>query len=164
VRIINKVLLIEDNETDCFLSTLILKSSGFVKEILVKKNGQQALAYLGSECFFEDKYPSLILLDLKMPDMDGFKFLKEYEKLEISKKINIAIAILSYSEDGNDIIKLKNLGRYHFIPKPLTEDKLVDLYHRYFRNWVFPENASLIIEPENRKPDSGKEESKTFPE
>jgi CheY-like chemotaxis protein len=154
VKIIDKVLLVEDDETDCFLSKYLLEHSGLVREVIVKPDGHQALNYLTSECRFKDEYPSLILLDLRMPRGDGFKFITEYEKLEVSRKHNIALAILSYSGDGEAIIKLNKLGRYHFINKPLTEDKLIDLYHRFFRNWKFPESnrsATETILEENDK-------------
>jgi CheY-like chemotaxis protein len=127
--------VIDDDETDCFLSKLIIENSGFVREIIIKENGKEALEYLQNECALEDQYPSLILVDLRMPSFNGFSFLEAFEKLEISKNGNIAIVVLSYSDDCDDIIKLQNLGRYNFISKPLTEDKLLDIYHRYFRNW-----------------------------
>jgi CheY-like chemotaxis protein len=153
MKIIDKVLLVEDDETDCFLSKYLLENSGLVREVIVKTDGQQALDYLASECQFKNDFPSLILLDLRMPRGDGFKFIVEYEKLDVSRKHNIALAILSYSGDGEAIIKLSKLGRYHFINKPLTKDKLIDVYHRYFRNWKFPESrlAKEPVEEENRK-------------
>jgi CheY-like chemotaxis protein len=138
LRKIDKVLLIDDDETDCFLSRLLMEKSGFVREIIIKNNGKQALEFLKTECSFQDQYPSLILVDLRMPKGNGFCFLEEFEKLAMSKRLNIAVVVLSYSEDGEDIIRLKNIGRYYFLPKPLTEDKLIDIYHRYFRNWIFP--------------------------
>jgi DNA-binding NtrC family response regulator len=138
VKRIDKVLLIDDDETDCFLSKLLMEKSGFVREIVIKENGKNALEYLKNECSFEDKFPSLILVDLRMPLGNGFCFLEEFEKLHISRNINIAVVVLSYSEDGEDIIKLTKMGRYNFIAKPLTEDKLIDIYHRYFRNRTFP--------------------------
>jgi DNA-binding NtrC family response regulator len=138
VKRIDKVLLIDDDETDCFLSKLLIEKSGFVREIVIKENGKNALEYLKKECCFEDKFPSLILVDLKMPMGNGFCFLEEFEKLDISRNINIAVVVLSYSEDGEDFIKLKKIGRYNFVAKPLTEDKLFDIYHRYFRNRAFP--------------------------
>jgi DNA-binding response OmpR family regulator len=69
-----------------------------------------------------------------MPVLDGFDFIKEFENLNLRQKDKIVIVILTTSTDPEDIIKLRSMGRYYLIRKPLTIDKLVDVYHRYFRN------------------------------
>jgi DNA-binding response OmpR family regulator len=69
-----------------------------------------------------------------MPVLDGFDFLQEFERLDQKLKDKMIIIILTAFRNPEDIIRLRKMGRYYLITKPLTLDKLVDIYHRYFRN------------------------------
>jgi DNA-binding response OmpR family regulator len=133
-RIIDKVLIIDDDPISNHLSEELLKKLGFAEKIVVKNNGKAGIEYLQSECYLADTCPSLVLLDLKMPVLDGFDFLVEFEKLDLGHKDKMIIVILTSSKDPQDIIRLRKMGRYYLVMKPLTIDKLVDIYHRYFRN------------------------------
>jgi CheY-like chemotaxis protein len=132
-RIIEKVLIVDDDPVSNHLATELIKKLGFAKEIVTRQNGKEGIKYLKPECAMPDTCPSLILLDIKMPVMDGFDFLKEFEKLKISKE-DIFIAIITSSTNPDDIIKLRNTGSHYLIRKPLSIDKMVDIYHRFFRN------------------------------
>jgi DNA-binding response OmpR family regulator len=133
-NIIEKVLIIDDDQASNHLTEELINKLGFAEKVAVKHNGNDALHYLQSECYFEDSCPSLVILDLKMPVLDGFEFLDEFNKLDLVKKDKIVIVILTNSDNPDDIIRLRNMGRYYLIRKPLTMDKLVDIYHKYFRN------------------------------
>jgi CheY-like chemotaxis protein len=143
VKIIKKVLLIDDDPVSNHLNKALLERLDFTKEIIVKTNGREAILYLQSDCYSENNYPVLILLDLKMPVLDGFDFLIEYDKLDISRKDNIVIVVLTTSTNADDIMKLRSIGKYDLINKPLNLEKLVDIYHRYFRNLGYFKNISL---------------------
>jgi DNA-binding response OmpR family regulator len=136
VKKINKVLLIDDDPITNQINKRLFDQLDFAKEVLIKESAKDAIEYLQSDCYLSKEYPSLILLDLSMPELNGFDFLKEFEKLKLDKK-NIAIVILTNSTNGDDILKLKEMGRYYFFSKPLTVDKLVDIHHRYFRRSSF---------------------------
>jgi CheY-like chemotaxis protein len=139
VKRINKVLLIDDDHINNHLSKSVLEKLDFAEEIVIKTNGKEAINYLLTDCSLERKFPDLILLDLNMPVLDGFEFLDEFDKLKISKEHDIIINILTTSRNGDDIIRIKDLRKYHIINKPLTVDQALDIYHRYFRNWGFKE-------------------------
>jgi CheY-like chemotaxis protein len=142
LKTIKKVLLIDDDLVSNHLNKELLERLDITKEIVVKTNGREAIQYLQSDCYSEDSYPVLILLDLKMPVLDGFDFLKEYDQLNIGRKDNIVIVVLTTSTNADDIMKLRNLGKFELINKPLNLDKLVDIHHRYFRNLGHLKNAS----------------------
>lgn len=130
---INKVLIIDDEDIDCFLHTELLKKLGAANEVIVKKDGKEAMDYLKTGCM-NNNYPSLIFVDLYMPNCTGFDFLKEFDALAIPNKYEIAVVILSYSEKADDIIRLNSIGRYHYEHKPLDIEKMENIFHRYFRN------------------------------
>jgi CheY-like chemotaxis protein len=136
VKKISKVLLIDDDPVSNHINSKLLDQVNLAKEIVVKETAKEALLYLQSDCYSSGKYPDLILLDLKMPVLDGFAFLEEFGRLKLNK-YNIVIVILSHSVDAEDILRLKNMGRYFLVNKPLTIDKIIDIHHRYFRNSGF---------------------------
>jgi CheY-like chemotaxis protein len=131
-RIIEKVLIVDDDADSNSLCEKIIKKLGFADEIIIKENSQEGINYLKSECEKDQICPSLVLLDLSMHVKDGFDFLEEFEKLPF--KENIVIVILTAATNPEDILKLRKAGRYYLILKPMTLDKLLDIYHRYFRN------------------------------
>jgi CheY-like chemotaxis protein len=151
MKTIKKVLLIDDDIVSNYLNKELLEKLDFTNEIIVKNNGRDAIHYLQSECYIENDYPHLILLDLKMPVLDGFDFLAEYDKLDIDKKDKIIIVVLTTSVNADDIMRLRALGKFDLINKPLNLDKLVDIYHKYFRSHGYLKNASIRKEDPNNK-------------
>ena len=134
MKTIKKVLLIDDDIVSNYLNKELLEKLDFTNEIVIKNNGRDAIVYLQSDCYAENDYPCLILLDLKMPVLDGFDFLVEYDKLDIDKKDNTIIVVLTTSANADDIMRLRTLGKFDRINKALDLDKLVDIYHKYFRS------------------------------
>lgn len=134
MNIIDKILIIDDEELDSFLHSSILKEFGYAREIVVKKNGKEAIDYLQNDCQDQNSYPSLIFVDLYMPQSNGFDFLKEFDRINIPNKYDIAVVVLSYSDNADDVIRLNKIGKYHFEQKPLCIEKMENVVHRYFRN------------------------------
>lgn len=126
----------DDNPLDNYLHKKIISDLQLVDEIILKETGEDAIAYLQKECQQSDKYPNLILLDLKMPGMNGIKFLKEFEKVCLDAKEDIYVVILTHSQDPDDLIAILQIGNYYHIQKPLTTDKFLDIHHRFFRDLV----------------------------
>src|ERR1039458_5593050 len=121
-----RVLLIDDDEISNFLHEKIIMNCGVVEHVYVCLSAKRALELLnglietGSE-----KYPDLIFLDIRMPVMNGFGFLDEFNKLPGLFIQNIKIAMLTSSLEENEkrqAFEYKNVVA--FISKPLTEDKV----------------------------------------
>ncbi|MDO1451780.1 response regulator [Rhodocytophaga aerolata] len=131
----NKILLVEDQDIDAYLSKTVLQQMGLAQEVILCKDGQQALAYidqLSEEKLLEaDKQADLdlILLDIKMPGMDGFAFLQE---LRQSYQKHYTVVILSASENATDISQAASFAASYYLVKPLTEDKLHKMISRCF--------------------------------
>jgi CheY-like chemotaxis protein len=126
---INKVMLIDDDKATNFINKKLITRLGIANEIIVKENGREALHYLGNAKIF----PSLIILDIYMPEMDAFEFIVEFKKLENYKNNKTRMVILTDSSDIDDLIRLKYLGKYIYWNKPLLEEKIMNLYSKYFK-------------------------------
>ena len=113
-------LLIEDNRIDQFIAQKLLKKMDYVFRINIANNGNEGLEWL---CDNRKKInePLIILLDIRMPIMNGSQFLIEYEKLEDDQKRETQIFMLSSSLDDDEIKHLKNnVNVTDFLSKPLS--------------------------------------------
>ena len=127
-RTIDIVMLVDDNDTDNFISKRIIEITKFAKRVEVKGSGKAALEYLREHENNSDDLPSLIFLDINMPIVDGFVFLYEFEKFNEIVKSKCKVIILSSSDNKRDIDKIVNNNHViKFITKPLTEIALDEI-------------------------------------
>ncbi len=127
-RTIDIVMLVDDNDTDNFISKRIIEITKFAKRVEVKGSGKAALEYLRENENSADDLPSLIFLDINMPIVDGFVFLYEFEKFNEIVKSKCKVIILSSSDNKRDIDKIVNNNHViKFITKPLTEIALDEI-------------------------------------
>ncbi len=127
-RSIDIVMLVDDNDTDNFISKRIIEITKFAKRVEVKGSGKAALEYLRENENQGDELPSLIFLDINMPIVDGFVFLYEFEKFNEIVKSKCKVIILSSSDNKRDIDKIVNNNHViKFITKPLTEIALDEI-------------------------------------
>ncbi|HLF35506.1 MAG TPA: response regulator [Cyclobacteriaceae bacterium] len=125
---INLVMLVDDNDTDNFISRRIIEITSFAKDVIIKNSGKSALEYLEENKQLPTSLPDLIFLDINMPIVDGFVFLYEFEKFEDGLKDKCKVIILSSSDNKRDIDKIVNNDHViKFITKPLTENALSDV-------------------------------------
>lgn len=117
-------LLIDDNYIDNFVTRKILESSNFAEHIIVQQSATDAIDALRDGTI----KPDVIFLDLRMPLMNGFEFLQEYDKLKEQDKTAAKIFMLSSSLDPVDV-KRSGQNKYitQFIHKPLTQKILEEL-------------------------------------
>ena len=127
------VLLVDDDQTTNYLNQLLLKRLGITDNLLTALNGQEALDLLQSHSReASNECPALILLDVKMPVMDGFAFLAAYEKLQIEQKCATIIVMLTTSLHPQDVERVKQLNIAGFLNKPLTAEKLNQVLKSHF--------------------------------
>lgn len=125
---IDLVMLVDDNDTDNFISKRIIEITKFANRVEVKNSGKSALDYLRDNQDNVDNLPNLIFLDINMPIVDGFVFLYEFEKFNDSIKDKCKVIILSSSDNKRDIDKIVNNNHViKFITKPLTETALEEV-------------------------------------
>jgi CheY-like chemotaxis protein len=130
------ILLVDDDETTNFLHRRLLKRLNVVPNIEVATNGEEALQFLVDYCQLpeaSEKCPLLIFLDIKMPVMDGFEFLTEYEQLADRLHPAIQINMLTSSVNPMDLERLgKFSGEYKHYSKPLSEEIIQEVLARHF--------------------------------
>ena len=128
VKSIDLVMLVDDNDTDNFISKRIIEITKFARRVEVKGSGKSALDYLKENQTMVENLPNIIFLDINMPIVDGFVFLYEFEKFSELVRNKCKVIILSSSDNKRDIDKIVNNNHViKFITKPLTEVALDEI-------------------------------------
>ncbi len=115
-----KILIVEDNDKNRLLIVDVLKYHGY--EVIEAKNGEEGIRMAN------DRKPDLILMDLHMPVMDGFKAIKILKKDPVTRDIKI-IAVTSFAMAG-DKEKVLTAGADDYMPKPIDTRKLPKIVKR----------------------------------
>ena len=124
----NRVMLVDDNDTDNFISRRIIEITRFAQNVEIKNSGKSALEYIEAHKHDISQLPDIIFLDINMPIVDGYVFLYEFENFDEAVKNKCKVVILSSSDNKRDIDKLINNDRViKYITKPLTEDVLEEI-------------------------------------
>jgi CheY-like chemotaxis protein len=124
-------IIIDDSELDCYVTQKFLQRANQNLIIKTFNDAQEALELIRDNNNLDVVPPTVILLDLQMPVMSGFKFVEEFEKIpsEIQKKyVIIVLTVLSSSNDPKDIYKILTFKTVKsLVEKPLTLEKLTSL-------------------------------------
>jgi len=115
-----EILLVEDNLDDAKLTIRALKKNNLANSLLHLENGKEALDFLFDE---KNEMPKLVLLDLKMPKVDGIEVLRRLKSDERRKVI--PIVVLTSSKEERDIVESYKLGVNAYIVKPVDFDQFV---------------------------------------
>lgn len=126
------ILLVEDNPVDIDLTIRAFKKRNLNNPIQIARNGEEALKYI-EKWDAGDQIPVVILLDLKMPKVDGLEVLKELKAHE--KYATIPVVVLTTSSDNKDIEKAYKLGANSYIVKPVNFDKFVEVASQIELYW-----------------------------
>jgi len=120
-----KVMIIDDNIIDLYVSSRIITKNNFGKKVLQYTAAEEALKYLQENQNNIPELPKVIFVDIYMPVMSGFKFLEEYDKLSLTLKNHCKTYIISSTIDDDDIVKARtDTNVVSFQVKPITKEFL----------------------------------------
>jgi two-component system, response regulator len=139
-----EVLLVEDNATDARLTLRALKQKNLANSVLWVKDGQEAL-----DCLFgrgeyadvpkEQRRFRIILLDLKLPKVDGIEVLREIRGSPETR--HIPVVVMTSSHEERDLIDSYKLGVNSYVVKPIEFDKFVDVVSEVGLYWLLVNRA-----------------------
>jgi two-component system, response regulator len=135
------ILLVEDNPDDERLTLRALRRGNIANEILVARNGEEALTMVLNA----NPLPSVILLDLKLPKVDGLEVLRQIRANERTKLL--PVVVLTSSSEESDIIESYNLGANSYVRKPVEIEKFTEAVRQLGLYWALINE----LHPEVRK-------------
>lgn len=131
------ILLVEDNARDEALTLRALNQSGIANEIVVTRDGAEALEYLFGTGKFQGRdpkiLPQLILLDLKLPKVDGLQVLQRLRSDERTKRL--PVVVFTSSSEQEDVMKSYDLGANSYVRMPVDFEQFVEATRQVGMYW-----------------------------
>jgi two-component system, response regulator len=132
------ILLVEDNARDEALTLRALKKSNIVNEVVVARDGVEALDYLfatGNHAGRDlDTMPKLIMLDLKLPKVNGLQVLERIRHDERTRRL--PVVVFTSSNEEEDLIHSYNLGANSYVRKPVDFEQFLEATKQLGLYWL----------------------------
>ena len=132
------ILLVEDNPSDIDLTKRALSKGHILNELIVAEDGQEALDYLFGTGIYAARdsamLPTLILLDLKLPKVDGLEVLRRIRDDRRTKRLTVVI--LTSSKEDQDIAASYDLGANSYIRKPVDFEQFSEAIRELGLYWL----------------------------
>jgi CheY-like chemotaxis protein len=150
---LKRVLLVEDSPNDAELTLTALEDSGLSNEVVWVKDGQEALEYLYKTGSFEgrrDGHPAVVLLDLKLPKVDGLQVLERVKGDSDLKQI--PVVMLTSSREEIDVARSYGLGVNAYVVKPVGFPDFVKALRELGLFWAVVNQPPPGSVPKSGKP------------
>lgn len=132
------ILLVEDNPDDELLAIRALRKNNIENEIVVARDGVEALDFLFGRGEYTGRdlsnMPQIILLDLKLPKIDGLEVLRTIRNDERTRLL--PVAVLTSSKEENDLVSSYSLGANSYIRKPVDFDQFCESVRQLGLYWL----------------------------
>lgn len=142
------ILLVEDNPDDVILTLRAFEKSKIKNKVIAVGDGEEALDYLFCKGKYENRdafdYPSVILLDIKLPKLDGFEVLKAIRENELTKLL--PVVILTSSKEEQDIFNGYKLGANSYLRKPVEFEKFFEAVQTVGLYWLLMNEQPNIFQ------------------
>jgi two-component system, response regulator len=137
------ILLVDDDHDDADLTLLALKLNDIHNEVIIARDGREALEILLQNNIPNKPFiPALVLLDINMPGMDGMEMLEQLRNNEVTRLLPVVMLTTSTSPD--DIKKSYNLGANSYITKPSDFDQFSKIIGGIGKYWL---NLNVVTSP-----------------
>lgn len=141
------ILLVEDNPDDVELTLRALKKANIVNEVVVARDGVEALDYLFCRGAYADRTPcvapSVMLLDLKLPKVGGLEVL---EQVRANERIRLLpVVVLTSSSEEVDVVKSYSLGANSYIRKPVDFNQFAESVRQLGIYWLLLNEAPPVL-------------------
>lgn len=141
------ILLVEDSADDVELTRRAFERSHIAHEIVVVTDGQEALDYLFAAGAFAGRDPNLtpqvVLLDLKLPKLDGLDVLRRMRADERTRRL--PVVVLTSSKEESDVVRSYDLGANSFVRKPVDFDEFLDAACQLGLYWLVVNEAPPAV-------------------
>lgn len=132
------ILLVEDNQQDELLTIRALKKNNISNQVVVARDGEEALSFLfgdgtQSEADLPD-LPQVVLLDLKLPKLDGLQVLQRIRSEKRTKRL--PVVILTTSREDRDVVSGYDLGANSYVRKPVDFNEFIDAIRNLGLYWL----------------------------
>lgn len=139
------ILLVEDNPDDEALTIRALKKNNIGNHLVVVRDGVEAIDFLFGTGAYKDRdpkdTPQVVLLDLKLPKMDGLEVLRRIRENELTRLL--PVVILTSSKEEQDILKGYKLGANSYVRKPVDFDQFVEAVRQLGLYWLVLNESPL---------------------
>jgi CheY-like chemotaxis protein len=131
-----EILLAEDNSADAEMTLRALKRNNLANRVRWVKDGQEAIDYLFGE---RSRPPKLVLLDIKMPKVDGIEVLRRLKADPATQKI--PVVVMTSSNEDRDVVESYRLGVNSYIVKPVQFEAFLETVAKIGLYWVLTNRA-----------------------
>ena len=134
---LGRILIVEDDPNDVELTLTALEDYNLVNDVVVTRDGQEALDYLHCRGQFSNRpneNPAVLLLDLKLPKVDGLEVLKQIKSDERLKMI--PVVVLTSSHEEKDMMRSYSLGVNAYVVKPVDFHEFVNAVKELGAFWA----------------------------
>jgi len=134
------ILLVEDNPDDEELTLLAFQQNNIMNKIIVARDGAEAIDLLFGDRADEKSLPTIILLDLKLPKVDGMEILRRIRENPRTRRI--PVIVLTSSTEEQDIVKSYDLGCNSYVRKPVNFSEFLEASRQLGMYWLMLNEAS----------------------